>query len=114
MLRQVSPERVSRSPTDAAAGVGGEYVDNLLQESDRGEQRGRTDQPADWTAGNSLVDEVPDYLGVDELKADAGEQQHRYRGHQARLRTEVADQQIDILPESHAHPRLGQRLESLG
>ena len=42
----------------------------------------------------------PNYLGVDELQADAREQQNRYRGHQPCLRAKVVDQQVDILPEA--------------
>ena len=63
--------------------------------------------PADGTSGESLVDEVPDYLGIDELQADAREQQHRDRGHQPCLRTKVAGQQVDILPEPYAQSRRG-------
>ena len=107
MLCQIGPECVSGSPTDAAAGVGGKYVDGLLRERDDGEERSRADQPADGTAGKCLVDEEPDYLGIDELQADAREQQHRHDGDQACLRAKVVDQQVDILPEAYAQSRRG-------
>ena len=113
VLREIGPESVGGGPADAAARVRRQHVDELLGNRDDREERGGAYQPADRAAGESFVDEVADYLRAEELKTDADEQKRRHGGHQARLRTQVARQQVYVLTETYAGSRRGQRLEAL-
>ena len=70
-------------------------------------ERGGAYQPADRASGESLVDEVADYLRAEELETDADEQKRRHGGHQARLRAQVARQQVYVLTETYAGSRRG-------
>ena len=67
VLREVGPECVCGSPTDAATHVRGQNAENLLHDRYDGEEHTGPDQPADWTSDHSLVDEISDYLRVNEL-----------------------------------------------
>ena len=107
---EIGPERVGSGPTDSSAHVGGQHVDELLHDRYDGEERGGGDQSADGASGQGLVYEVPDYLRVDELQPDAGKQQHGQRGHHARLRAQVADEQFHVLPEAYAQSGRVERL----
>ena len=102
VLPEIAPERVGSGPTHPSAGVRGQHVDELLHDRYDGEEPSGGYKPADGASGQGLVYEVPDYLWVDELQPNAGEEQHRHRGHHARLRAQVADQQVDVLPEAYA------------
>ena len=110
VLPEIGPERVGSGPTDPSARVRGQHVDELLHDRYDGEERGGGDQSADGASGKRLVYEVPDYLRVDELQADAGKQQNRQRGHHAPLRAQVADEQFHVLPEAYAQSGRVERL----
>lgn len=109
VCQQLVPQRVGRGPGHGLADCCRGNAQPLSHQRYGDEQTSRAEQRRFRTVRLRSVDEVAGHLWIDELQADAGQQQEGQQGDASTLGREVGREQTPILGQCDAHELLRER-----
>ena len=96
---QIPAQFVGCGPSDVLGQVGRDHRQRLLGYGQGSKRERQTNQARLIGSGNSLVDEAPDDLRIDELEGNPREQEHCQQDHPPPVRAQVVHQEIPVLSD---------------